>query len=63
MKEGLMVWGFRYMAKSEILNGQRCLDEKNKMDEKKIDLSKDGKSPSGQGINRVLIFKKLRTCQ
>jgi len=47
MKEGLMVWGFRYMAKSETLNGQRCLDEKNKMDENLIDLSKDGKSPLG----------------
>ncbi len=32
MKEGLVVQGF--MAKSETLNGWRCLDEENKMDEK-----------------------------
>jgi hypothetical protein len=47
MKEGLMVWGFKYTSKSETLNGQRCLDEKNKMDEKIIDLSNNDKSPSG----------------
>ncbi len=26
--------GFSYMTKSETLNGWRCLDEENKMDEK-----------------------------
>jgi hypothetical protein len=34
MREGLMVWGFRYTTKNETLNGQMCLDEK--MDEKKL---------------------------
>jgi hypothetical protein len=34
------------MAKSETLNGWRCLDEKNKMDEK-TNPSKSDKSPLG----------------
>jgi hypothetical protein len=34
MREGLVVQGFRYTTKSETLNGWRCLDEENKMDEK-----------------------------
>jgi 3-deoxy-D-arabino-heptulosonate 7-phosphate (DAHP) synthase len=34
MRQGLVVYAFRYMAKSETLNGWRCLDEENKMDEK-----------------------------
>ncbi len=46
MREGLVVQGFRYMAKSETLNGWRCLDEKNKMDEK-TNPSKSDKSPLG----------------
>jgi hypothetical protein len=46
MREGLMVWGFRYATQNETLNGQICLDEKNKMDEKITDLNKNDKSPS-----------------
>jgi hypothetical protein len=45
MREELVVQGFRYTTKSETLNGWRCLDEKNKMDEKKTNPSKSDKSP------------------
>jgi hypothetical protein len=34
MREGLVVSGFKYIAKGETLNEWRCLDEENKMDEK-----------------------------
>ncbi len=34
MREGLVVSGFRYMAKNETLNRWRCLDEEHKMDDK-----------------------------
>jgi uncharacterized protein YdcH (DUF465 family) len=42
-----MVWGLRYATKSETLNGQRCFDEENKMNEKITDLNKNDKSSSG----------------
>lgn len=45
--------GFQVSTQNETLNGQICLDEKNKMDEKITDLNKNDKSPSRyqQGID------------
>jgi hypothetical protein len=33
MIEGIVVYGSRYTAKNETLNGWKCLDEEHKMDD------------------------------